>query len=347
MRRLRAWASRAWPVLLVTTLILAALEVGLRIALATVTRESTWLATYRHYYRYEEMQTVQYLEACAQWDARLGYRLRPGRCVFENREFRVAMEIDRLGVRDDERSLDAPELVFLGDSYTMGWGVEGDEAFPSLVEARTGRRVLDAGISSYGTARELRLLEEIDTSRLEWLVIQYSGNDSLENRAFVEDPATPTMDEALYRTIVRERRPRDYPGKLVLELLPTMVRDAMARATGHPERTAFAQMLASERPSPHEQARDFLQLLARAEHVPRHARIVVFELGGFALGTDAFVEALREQLRDPALAGLRERITLVSLAAALGPEHYFVLDSHLDAQGHRIVADRVCEVIGC
>ena len=50
----------------------------------------------------------------------------------------------------------------LGDSYAMGWGVEQGESFPEILEAATGLRVLNAGVPSYGTPRELLMLERLD-----------------------------------------------------------------------------------------------------------------------------------------------------------------------------------------
>ena len=81
--------------------------------------------------------------------------------------------MNRLGLRDDEASLRAPAVVVLGDSYAMGWGVAQDETIAEVIERETGLRALNAGIASYGTVREMRLLDRIDTSRLRYLVIQY------------------------------------------------------------------------------------------------------------------------------------------------------------------------------
>ena len=60
----------------------------------------------------------------------------------------------------------------LGDSHAMGWGVgQGGSAAAGLAR-KSGRRVLNAAVSSYGTARELSLLDWLDASRLRVLVVQ-------------------------------------------------------------------------------------------------------------------------------------------------------------------------------
>src|SRR5258706_285807 len=54
-----------------------------------------------------------------------------------------------------------------------------------LIEKKSGRRVVNMGISSYGTVRELRLLDRVDVSKATHLIIQYCGNDIYENLPFL------------------------------------------------------------------------------------------------------------------------------------------------------------------
>ena len=119
-------------------------------------------AVARYIYGTVARDVVQFDPAFARYDAELLYTLRPGRFTFSQFEFRTPYEVNSLGVRDDEASLAAPEIVVVGDSVAMGWGVEQDETFAQLIERRTSRRVLNASVSSYGTVRELRLLDRID-----------------------------------------------------------------------------------------------------------------------------------------------------------------------------------------
>jgi hypothetical protein len=120
--------------------------------------------------------------AAIRWDAELGYTLRPGEFRFSNTEFSTSYRVNSLGPRDDEASLHQPEVVVLGDSFAMGWGVEQNETFAQVLERLTGLRVLNAGVSSYGTVRELRMLARVDTSATSWVVIQFCNNDFFENR---------------------------------------------------------------------------------------------------------------------------------------------------------------------
>ena len=132
--------------------------------------------------------------------------MRPGHCQFNISENSEEYFINSLGVRDDEESLTKPSIVFLGDSFTMGWGVSQTESFPSLIEKATGQRALNAGISSYGTAREIKLLERVDTSNLKYLVIQYCLNDDEENNTFVSNQnQLKVSDEKKYSETIKSQ----------------------------------------------------------------------------------------------------------------------------------------------
>src|SRR4029079_7125411 len=135
---------------------------------------------YRHFNR----ALIQFDPRCAQYDAGLTYTLKPGTCTFENIEFRTTVHVNRLGLRDNEEALHAPDVIVIGDSHAMGWGVEEDQTFGRVLARQSGLKILNAGISSYGTVREMRLLDRLDVSRLRFLILQYSDNDLLENQTF-------------------------------------------------------------------------------------------------------------------------------------------------------------------
>ena len=75
-------------------------------------------------------------------------------------DFRVTIETSSLGFRDREMAVDKPSGVFrilaLGDSFTFGVGVEGNQAYPKVLETLLnrsgglGRRVevINAGFAS-------------------------------------------------------------------------------------------------------------------------------------------------------------------------------------------------------
>jgi len=92
--------------------------------------------------------------------------------VFEHRPqatarlMNVDIEINSDGLRDQEYPIDsehASRMIFLGDSLTLGWGVEREDTFEYLLEERfneQGRErveILNFGIGNYNTAQEVAL----------------------------------------------------------------------------------------------------------------------------------------------------------------------------------------------
>ena len=77
-----------------------------------------------------------------------------------------------------------PRVVFLGDSLTAGYGVEGDEAFPAVVTQllkRDGITIdpVNAGVSGDTTAGGLRRIDWLMKQRPDVVVVGLGGNDGL------------------------------------------------------------------------------------------------------------------------------------------------------------------------
>jgi len=278
------------------------------------------------------------------WDPKLSYTLRPGEFRFTNTEFDTAYRVNSLGVRDDEASLARPEIVVLGDSFAMGWGVEQDEAFPQILEGLLGRKVLNTAISSYGTVRELRMLARVDTTATKWVVIQFCNNDYVENKRFADEgpdmlPHPPQEFDAAVESYRRQRR--YWPGHYTVSLFA----QRWARVTGAPS-------LEPRYPDPAEpdtqrlQAQLLLSVLAHSQVDLTRFRIVLFELNAHNSYCGMFTPYLREALRDPSLPEHLRRMVVLDLAAELGPQHWFTLDDHVRASGHRLIAERLATVIG-
>jgi lysophospholipase L1-like esterase len=301
------------------------------------------LRSLAHQLYFLDRNYLQMDPAAIRWDPMLGYTLRPGEFRFSNTEFDTACSVNSLGVRDDEASLARPEVVVLGDSFAMGWGVEQQEAFPQVLEGLLRRKVLNAGISSYGTVRELRMLSRIDTSATRWVVIQFCNNDYFENRRFADEgpdvrPHPRQESEAAVESYRRQRR--YWPGRYAASLLAK----PWARLTGAPP-------LDPGYPDPADpdtqrlQARLLLKVLAGSPVDLSRFGIVLFELNAFNGYRGIFTPYLVEALRDPSLPEHLRRIVVLDLATELGPQHWFVIDDHVRGSGHRLIAERLAAVI--
>jgi hypothetical protein len=338
--RWRARAGRALLALVSVAVALALVEGGFALLLhAPVLLRylpANVGAHVRGYYGNMERDIVQSDPQCARWDPQLTYTLRPGTCRFVNREYETELAVNRLGVRDSESALERPELVVLGDSFAMGWGVRQEESFPARLATLTGLRTLNLGVPSYGTVREVKLLSRVDVSRLRCLVIQYSDNDYGENRALqLHHGRLPIRSRASFEAAVAayQRGRRYFFGKYTYEILRRIVRPAQPSAVVGPRR-------------PLREARLFLRVLARSPVLSRRdLRVIVLELSPRERLTPRFAGALRALLaRDgwgPPLADAQ----VLDMASVLRPEDFFDLDDHLRESGHERVARAVAAAL--
>jgi hypothetical protein len=87
-------------------------------------------------------------------DERAGYTLQPGFSgteVAASGEFSTPVAIGADGLRRQRGVGDRADLLAVGDSMTFGEGVGEDETWSALLEAATGRRVVNAGVPGYGS----------------------------------------------------------------------------------------------------------------------------------------------------------------------------------------------------
>lgn len=290
---------------------------------------------YRHFNR----ALIQFDPQCSRYDADITYTLKPGACIFENIEFRNEVHVNRVGLRDEEASLEGPDVILLGDSHAMGWGVEHEQTFGRVLARQSGLKVLNAGISSYGTARERMLLDRLDVSRLRILIVQYSDNDLLENRAFRDHGNhLPIMSTAQYDDASRyyTRQRAYYPGKYIYRL----VMKALRLEPPEPDVTAM------EPATPIEEARLFINALVHAGRAPLdQTQVIVLEVNEQLQDRRAFIAALNDAKSDAGNPRFIQRLTTLDLSSVLTPGDFFVLDDHMNARGHEAVGTALAALL--
>lgn len=182
--------------------------------------------TIQKLYMSYDRNIIQYLDYAAQYDQELMYILKPGNFTVKNREHSSIYSINKLGFRDDEKSLTKPSIVVIGDSHSMGWGVQQNETFAHLVEKQLNKTVLNTGVSSYGTARESIALRRVDTSNLKYLIIQYCLNDFSENKDFVNNNYNLFISpKESYLNIVKGHMDRDRRPYLSIQIMAQIILD--------------------------------------------------------------------------------------------------------------------------
>jgi hypothetical protein len=289
------------------------------------------LAYARDYYVTQERRSVQYLPDCARYDPAVSYTLIPGaRCRVATREYIVEYAANRAGLRDSDESLSGPEVVVIGDSHAMGWGVRGEESFPKRLQEIMSRPVLNAAMSSFGTVRELRLLERLKLPSVGTLVIQYSDNDVAENKTYIEDGALDILPEWQYRAVVEEHRlgTRYYPLKYAVSSVLSIA------GLTKPSRGPASQQQSDNIG----EARYFLDVLLRHRATVEGRTVVVLEINSYNQNDGRFVDALRGLLAERRYALLAPWVTAIDVSRALGPGDYYLLDGHMKVIGHEKVA---------
>jgi len=257
--------------------------------------------------------------ACAQYDQEFYYTLKPGICRYRNIEFDTTYHINSAGFRDDESSLSSPEIAVLGDSTTMGWGVEQEETFAQIIERETGRKTINTGVASYGTVREVLTLDRFDQDSLEFVIIQYDLNDIGENLHFLENSniSRHTEEEYEFWTLERQKDERTFFGKNTLLLAYRFL--SLFSPPGSYERT--------------QEVEAFLNALALRDWTGKRVLVLTWD--------PTFGENLRNELAARPLP----YVTIVDISGEYNETHQFILDMHFNAAGHRLAADRLMEAM--
>jgi hypothetical protein len=284
---------------------------------------------FQDYYLSQDRKIIQVTE-CAQYDSELFYMLKPGDCAFKNREFDVMNSVNSAGLRDDQSSLEKPSIVALGDSFTMGWGIPQDKTFSQVLENTVNKKVLNAGMSSFGTAREMILLERLNLSGLDQIIIQYHPNDFEENQQYVQEGfhlrvRTPYSYDSLKEAI--NGRTDYFVFKHLAGVSKSFALQLRPRKSKIPGDTVQAQM--------------FLKILKHARVGDRARQVVVFKIDKYGENTVGFENAVDHLLTQPEFSGMN--IKTVRIGSPLESEDYFILDDHINENGHAKLAHRLQE----
>lgn len=291
------------------------------------TKLSGWLAHFKRV-ALNHRSMIQFQEESARYDSELFYTLKPGSSGFKSFEFNTSYNVNELGVRDDAASLEQPAVIFLGDSFTMGWGVEQEESFPAVFEKKSGLKSLNTGVSSYGTARELRMLARTKTDSLKAIIIQFHDTDLEENDFYIKNERLGSRTRADFDAQVADNR--KYTSWFPFKYLRTALVNAVS-AFKAPDATEEALKGNSERfPAFVSQFYSILTEIREIKDVP----VILTYTGSFYTDPDYLTrfENFAKQL------GVRD-IHFVNLGPLMNHEDYFYFDDHINVRGHEKVAD--------
>jgi hypothetical protein len=299
----------------------------------------------RRIYVYHDMHIPTFTPEGGRFDRTLGYTSKPGTFFFSTNESTVECRINSLGVRDTEAALDSPEIVVLGDSYAWGWGVKQNETFAKILEAKTGLKVLNAGVPSYGTAREFMLLKRIKRDKLKYLIIQYCDNDYPENTDFYNSGnKLITMSKEKYEKTVKNYLDNShyYFGKFLIAGAEIIKNNFSFLFKVGDYKTIKKKMYKR----PLNEAGLFLNVLLHSGVDLSGVQLIVFSATVFDPSQNGFVISLRREIASGEYPPFIKKMIILDATKFLNSrEHVFVLDGHFNPQGHRIVADKLAQQI--
>lgn len=304
-----------------------------------------------HYMRTRDV--FQFDSARVRFDPELGYMTRPGlETRFANREFDTTVRTNSQGFRDDEGSLNDPDVLVLGDSFAFGWGVDQGESVADELERRTGLTVLNMGVAGYGTLQQFLLLR------------RFAHRHDLSGKVALFFLNAEDVRESSRHPLSAEDRYADWSGvDLRVRHLPGGAFESwLSRVRGRQCRGVYRMSVAADvvrevlhrwvdgsealrsAPREAEQWTDFEETLGRLRaFADRNAVRVVFVY----VPSRGDVERSRTSSVQPRI---RQAITarsfpLINSGDVLSGTDYFRLDDHWRATGHEQVAAEVEQVL--
>ncbi len=240
----------------------------------------------------------------------------------------------------------SPELVFLGDSFTFGYGLNDAETFPSLYCTEAARSCANLGLPGSGTLKQVERLEQfIDESqwrpkevRLFFFGMSTSfsaGNDFVDN---------------YNREITREARLRGVPAKAdpsrglterVIGLQGTILRYSnLARMLKFYAGPRLKATFVAE-PGPQRMNKALESTRASLQRLDELSRRAGFEYDIYLLvpAHDILRDTYKDTLATLQGVSPKQVIPTAELFLDSPAQYYYAFDGHLNPKGSKRIAD--------
>ena len=269
-------------------------------------------------------------------------------------EFTMRFTSNAMGYRGPELTRPkAGSLIFVGDSFTMGYGVTDGEEFPAIVRKALATRqppvrleVINTGMGDNGSGRPLKFLRR-DAAALNprIIVLQVHANDFGDNvreRLFeldqagelVERPVLPPGRERLVKTVIES-----VPGLPYSHLVGLLRQVGFGRG-GTADATPATKAESTASGAGQRADREERLLLALQAEIVDTVRARSWPLLVVLAGLS---EARRTRLEE--FFGERAVPTVSIPLRPERPELYFEIDRHWNTLGHAFVAERVLQAL--
>ena len=274
---------------------------------------------------------IQFEAECARYDSTLFYTLKPGESHFASFEFDNKYQVNSMGFRDCEADLHHPEVLFLGDSFTMGWGIDQDKTFAQVFENKTTLKTLNSGISSYGTAREYHSFKKIRPDSLKLIVIQYHDTDLEENNYWVKYKKFGEKTELDFDHQVRinEEVKKYFLFKHVKAGIIQFLTQGTKMNTNLPSN------LGAEYVRIPSFTKDFFEIVKQIRQT--YDNPIIFTYVGSFHTEPKVVEVFEKYALENKIEGLY----FVNMGRKLSIEDYYFFDDHINAKGHEKIGNEL------
>jgi hypothetical protein len=255
-------------------------------------------------------------------------------------EFTMRLSTNSLGFRGPEP--DAPPrraILFLGDSFTLGYGVNDGEEYPARLGAALGRRygsaappVVNAGIGDAGNGFWVKFLRrEAPAMQPQLVAMQLSDTDFADN-------ASEKLFALEAGGVLRER-PVPAPGAM------RKLQPLIGAVPGLPQSHLVGLLRQVRVPNPAWQAAladegdDALTL-----RIVEEAVLICAAHGWSMLAVLVGLPKARERVVADLFARHGVRVVVIP-AKSERPDLYYAIDGHWHAAGHAFVAERLLEAL--
>jgi hypothetical protein len=123
-----------------------------------------------------------------EYDKDLCFKMKPNiNVTFRTREFEISMATNAFGFREEKEAFQGKSIMFLGDSFTCGHGVQYNETYVYLAEDMLKEEgyfysLYNFGVGGYGTMQQRKIAEKyIADIKPEVVMLAFYANDPRDN----------------------------------------------------------------------------------------------------------------------------------------------------------------------
>ena len=299
----------------------------------------------------------QEVKRLAIYDPDLGWRGRPnGKGIYVRKAdgIRVPFRYNNIGYRDEDVLSKKPRqrrVMLLGDSFIENLEVEFEKTFPALIEKRLRQTSVDwdtvvIGSQGYSTAQELLAFRKFKDVVKPDVVVQffYCGNDFEDNLrrsfAFLDDNRNlqiTTQKDPWWKIQIRTSQRWLYESSHVVFLVKNQLQSIAAI-----ELTPSSKSVVDS-------DEDYKRQIT-SQLIEKLSKEVTQSGASFLVVIIPFRDDLKEGKSDRPQYIFQEcnklGVNVLDLTDFLSAQkHYFETDIHFNTDGHKVVAQTICELL--